>query len=189
MWRRQFLRCATSGACGLLVAGLSNTGVSAASAGSIGDEGKLPKGFREPTLTLDELKVRQVDYPLADMLACITIDNPNRALTLSKLTYCILLNGVECGTGEHPEKLTLPQKASLALSLPITADLSTVPQLGLTTLWQTRLGEGVFLNYVVQVAFEVSVLWLFKRRINVKLTGRLPLREVLGKLSISQRLP
>ncbi len=179
LWRRHFLRHATSGLCGLLV-----TGVAGATAGPVADEGKLPKGFREPTLTLDELEVRQVEYPLADLLAHITLDNPNQALSLSKLTYRIVLNGVECGTGEYPEKLTLPKKASLAMALPVTADLSTVPHLGLNTLLQTRPGEGVFINYVIHVAFEVSVLWLFKRHIKAKLTGRLPLREVLGALSI-----
>ena len=182
--RRQFLRYATSSVCGLLAAGLPNGGLTEAGVLPATDEGKLPKGFREPTLTLNELEVQQVDYPLADVLAHITIDNPNQALTLSRLTYRIVLNGVECGTGEHPEKLTLPKKAALALSLPVTADLSAVPQLGLTTLLQTRLGEGVFINYVIHVAFEVSVLWLFKRQIKAKLTGRLPLREILEKLSL-----
>ncbi|QUW00833.1 LEA type 2 family protein [Chloracidobacterium sp. MS 40/45] len=186
--RRQFLRYATSGVCGsvcgLLAAGLTDTGLAEAGVLPAADEGKLPKGFREPTLTLEELEVRQVDYPLADVLAHIAIDNPNQALTLSKLTYRIVLNGVECGTGEHPEKLTLPKKAALALSLPITADLSSVPHLGINTLLQSRLGEGVFINYVIHVAFEVSVLWLFKRHVKARLTGRLPLREVLGKLSL-----
>ncbi len=186
--RRQFLRYATSGVCGgvcgLLAAGLPNTGLAEAGILPATDEGKLPRGFREPTLTLDELEVRQVEYPLADLLAHITLDNPNQALTLSKLTYRMVLNGVECGTGEHPEKLTLPKKASLAMALPVTADLSAVPHLGLNTLLQTRPGEGVFISYVIHVAFEVSVLWLFKRHVKAKLTGRLPLREVLGALSI-----
>ncbi len=179
LWRRRFLWYATSGLCGLLA-----TSVAGATASSVADEGKLPKGFREPTLTLDELEVRQVEYPLADLLAHITLDNPNQALTLSKLTYRMVLNGVECGTGDHPEKLTLPKKASLTMSLPVTADLSTVPHLGLNTLLQIRPGEGVFINYVIHVAFEVSVLWLFKRHVKARLTGRLPLREVLGALAI-----
>ncbi len=179
LWRRRFLWYATSGVCGLLV-----TSVTEATAGLRADDEKLPKGFREPTLTLDELEVEQVDYPLADVLAHITLDNPNQALTLTKLTYRMVLNGVECGTGEHPEKLTLPKKASLSLSLPVTVDLSAVPHLGLNTLLQTRPGEGVFINYVIHVAFEVSVLWLFKRHIKARLTGRFPLREILGKLSL-----
>jgi|GEM_PF-1823781 LEA14-like dessication related protein len=191
--RRLFLRYATPGVCGivcgLLAASLLDTGLAEAGILPTADEGKLPKGFREPTLTLDELEVQHVDYPLANVLAHITIDNPNQALTLSKLTYRIVLNGIECGTGEHPEKLTLPKKDSLALSLPITADLSSVPELGLNTLLQVRLGEEVFINYVIHVAFEVSVLWLFRRHIKAKLTGRLPLREVLSKISISQQLP
>lgn len=165
------------------MAGLLMAGVMVAS--PVADEGKLPKGFRDPTLTLDELEIRQVDYPFADVLAHVTIDNPNQALTLTKLTYRIWLNGVECGMGQYPQKLTLPKKAPLALTLPISTDLSAAPHLGLNTLLQTRLGEKIFINYAVEVAFEVSVLWLFKRQLKARLTGRLPLRDILGKLKLS----
>ncbi|MFQ3580803.1 MAG: LEA type 2 family protein [Chloracidobacterium sp.] len=151
------------------------------------DEGKLPKGFREPTLTLNKLQVEQVDYPTAHLRADITIDNPNRSLTLTKLTYRIVLNEVECGTGQHPEKFTLPKKAPFDLCLPVTADLSAVPQLGLNTILQARLGEGVAINYVIHVAFDVGVLWLFKRHIKATLTGRLPLQDVVGKVSLGRR--
>jgi hypothetical protein len=54
----------------------------------------------------------------------------------------------------------------------------------LNTLLPIRLGEEVFINYVIHVAFEASVLRLFKRQIKAKLTGRLPLRDVPGELSL-----
>ncbi|OYT70072.1 MAG: hypothetical protein CFK52_12230 [Chloracidobacterium sp. CP2_5A] len=151
------------------------------------DEGKLPKGFREPTLTLNELRIERVDYPDADFRAAVTIENPNRELKLTDLSYRLTLNDVECGRGRRPEKLTLPKKGALDVTFPVTGDLSTVPRLGLSALLGASLDEGVRLRYVIDVEFDVSVLWLFKRRIRAKLKGDLPLRELVVKMASARR--
>ncbi len=145
------------------------------------DEGKLPKGFREPTLALNELRVERVDYPDADFHAAVTIENPNRELKLADLSYRLTINDVECGRGRRPEKLTLPKKGALEVRFPITADLATVPRLGLNTLLESSLEDGARLRYVIDVEFDVSVLLLFKRRIRAKLKGEMPLRELVVK--------
>jgi len=49
--------------------------------------------------------------------------NPATINSKRRLTCRMVLNGVECGTGGHPEKLTLPEKDCLPLLLPITANL------------------------------------------------------------------
>ncbi|MCS7079645.1 MAG: LEA type 2 family protein [Chloracidobacterium sp.] len=160
---------------------LSVSGVGVRAGGQ--DEGKLPKGFREPTLTLKGLRVERVDYPDADFRATVTIHNPNRELKLTDLTYRLTLNGVECGRGRRPEKLVLPKKGALDVVFPITGDLSTVPQLGLNTLLASGLGEGVRLRYVIDVEFDVGVLLLFKRRIQAKLKGEMSLREIVVRMT------
>lgn len=177
--RRRFL--AWIGALGGVAVGLRAAGDDAHGAGQ--DSGKLPKGFCEPTLTLTELRVERVDYPAADFRAAVTIHNPNRELKLTDLTYRLTLNGVECGRGRRPEKLTLPKKGALKTTFPITGDLSTVPELGLNTLLASDLVAGVRFRYVIDVAFDVSVLWLFKRRVQAQLGGEMLLRELVVGMS------
>lgn len=165
---------------GLTVGRLAGEGQSAVAGQSAG---RLPKGFREPTLTLRALQVEHVDYPIADFRATVTVHNPNRELKLSNLTYRLTINDVECGRGRRPDALTLPKNGALDVTFPVAGDLSKVFQLGLYTLLTTDLDVGVRFRYVIDVAFEVSLLWLFTRRLQARLTGEIPLRELMVNLA------
>lgn len=148
------------------------------------DEKKEPKGFREPTLKVESVRLATLSYPKADLIVTVEVENPNGGATLTDLTYRIKLNDTPSGDGKYPEKISLPAKGKLKLELPVQADLTAVPGLGMNTVMQTRLSEGVKVNYTVDTEFDASIL-IFKKHIKKTLSGSVPLRDLMAKVSPS----
>lgn len=142
------------------------------------------KGFREPTLRVESVRVVTLSYPKADLIVTVEIDNPNGGVTLTDLSYRIKLNDAPSGDGRRTEKISLPAKAKLKLELPVKADLTAIPNFGMNTVMQTRLSEGVKINYTVDTEFDANIL-IFKKHIKTSLSGSVPARDLMAKVSPS----
>jgi LEA14-like dessication related protein len=146
------------------------------------DEKKEPKGFREPTLKVESVRLTTLSYPKADLIVTVEVENPNAGVTLTDLTYRIKLNDTPSGDGKYVEKISLPAKGKLKLELPVKADLAAIPNFGMNTVMQTRLSEGVKINYTVDTEFDANVL-IFKKHIKTTLNGSVPARDLMAKVS------
>lgn len=148
------------------------------------DEKKEPKGFREPTLKVESVRLTTLSYPKADLIVTVEVENPNAGVTLTDLTYRIKLNDTPSGDGKYAEKISLPPKGKLKLELPVKADLAAIPNFGMNTVMQTRLSEGVKINYTVDTEFDANIL-IFKKHIKTTLNGSVPARDLMAKVSPS----
>lgn len=148
------------------------------------DEKKEPKGFREPMLKVESVRLATLSYPKADLIVTVEIENPNGGATLTDLTYRIKLNDTPSGDGKYAEKVSLPAKGKIKLELPVKADLTAIPDLGMNTAMQTRLSEGVKVNYIVDTEFDANIL-IFKKHIKKTLSGSVPLRDLMAKVTPS----
>lgn len=146
------------------------------------DEKKEPKGFREPTLKVESIRLATLSYPKADLIVTVEVENPNGGAALTDLTYRIKLNDTPSGDGKYPEKISLPAKGKIRLELPVKADLTSIPSLGMNTVMQTRLSEGVKINYTVDAEFDASIL-IFKKHIKTTLNGSVPARDLMAKVT------
>ncbi len=139
---------------------------------------------KDPSLKVVGIRLEALHLTTADLLVAVEVTNPNPSVTLTNLAYRVKLNGVPSGEGKYGEKLTLPDKGKMALDLPVTVDLTSLPGVGVEGVL-----AGVKLEYHVTAEFDVS-LFIFKKHVTRALAGKVPVSALLPRVTLPRlRLP
>mgnify|MGYP001828475199 FL=1 len=90
--------------------------------------GQLPVP-KLPRISIKGMKVQNLSFTTADVIAQIEIDNPNAfELALSNLNYQLNINQQEWGHGKVAETRNIPKKGSTVIDIPISLNLLSVGQ-------------------------------------------------------------
>ena len=90
--------------------------------------GQLPVP-KLPKISIKGLKVKNLSFTTADVIAQIEIDNPNAfELALSNLQYQLKINQQEWGQGKVTETRNIPQKGKGIIDIPMSLNLLSVGQ-------------------------------------------------------------
>mgnify|MGYP001818116875 FL=1 len=90
--------------------------------------GQLPVP-KLPRISIKGMKVQNLSFTTANVIAQIEIDNPNAfELALSNLDYQLNINQQEWGHGKVAETRNIPRKGTTVIDIPISLNLLSVGQ-------------------------------------------------------------
>lgn len=91
----------------------------------VSKQGELPVP-KIPSITVKEVKVKQLNFTSADLVTQVEINNPNAFnLVMSNFNYQLNINQQTWGKGMVSEKNNVPQKGSTVIDIPVKLDLLT----------------------------------------------------------------
>ena len=110
----------------LLVATMVATGVSAAACSTLGRQ-----AFREPVVTLQDVKVTGVGLSGGSLDVILNVENPNEfRLDATQLRYTVLIDSVQLADGTASQHFTVDGKQKTPIHIPINFTYAGVGQAG-----------------------------------------------------------
>jgi LEA14-like dessication related protein len=109
------------------------------------------KVFKEPVVTLKEMRVTGIGFNGGALDVLLNVHNPNGyRLDATKLTYKLMIDSLTFGQGELDSKFIVQEKDSAVVRLPLTFTWAGVGEAG-----RQLLGTGT-VNYRVQGILAVG---------------------------------
>jgi LEA14-like dessication related protein len=110
----------------LLVAAIVAAGVSAAACSTLGRQ-----AFREPVVTLQDVKVTGVGLSGGSLDVILNVENPNEfRLDATQLRYTVLIDSVQLADGTASQHFTVDGKQKTPIHIPINFTYAGVGQAG-----------------------------------------------------------
>lgn len=89
------------------------------------------QAFREPVVTLQDVKVTGVGLTGGSLDVVLNVDNPNDfRLDATKLTYTVLIDSLPLASGETGQRFTVDGKQQTPIHIPINFTYAGIGQAG-----------------------------------------------------------
>jgi LEA14-like dessication related protein len=139
-----------------------------------------PEGNKKPNVKLKGVTLNRVDWSkhAAEATILVEIDNPGSEFKVKDVSYRLKLNGQVAAEGKHKNEVKVPAASSVAISLPITVNLSLLP----AVTWST-VADGLKMSYELEAEFTVPVFAFFNHKVKTVFTGELTPGSLMSSMS------
>ena len=110
----------------------------------------LKQAFQSPVVDVTDVKVRAIGLQSATIDIHLAVQNPNEyRIDAEKVSYTFIVDSTQVVTGEMTQRLTLEERGTVNLTLPVTFDYRA-----LQTVMRYYLAHGA-LDYRVEGLFTL----------------------------------